>query len=117
MSAYFIYKIRKIEEPHLPIKDGFPVFVTIEDMGKQVIKEKFDAFLLRRKFIPAFELTEESLKKLVNENGVVSFIDTNGQTIHQVEANDSITSIAINAQGSELAVGRRDGSVMRFALP
>jgi WD40 repeat protein len=50
-------------------------------------------------------------------NGVVSFIDTNGQTIHQVEANDSITSIAINAQGSELAVGRRDGSVMRFALP
>ena len=34
---------------------------------KQVIKEKFDAFLLRRKFIPAFELTEESLKKLVKK--------------------------------------------------
>lgn len=50
-------------------------------------------------------------------NGVVSFIDTNGQTLHQVDANDGITSIAINNQGSEVAVGRRDGSVMRFAVP
>jgi len=50
-------------------------------------------------------------------NGVVSFIDTDGQTLHQVDANDGITSIAINNQGSELAVGRRDGSVMRFAVP
>jgi WD40 repeat protein len=50
-------------------------------------------------------------------NGVVSFIDTNGKTVHQVDANDGITSIAINNQGSELAVGRRDGSVMRFAVP
>lgn len=50
-------------------------------------------------------------------NGVVSFIDTNGQTVHQIDANDGITSIAINNQGSEVAVGRRDGSVMRFALP
>jgi phenylacetate-CoA ligase len=30
----------------------------------QVFKERFDAVLLRRKFIPAFELTEESLGKL-----------------------------------------------------
>lgn len=50
-------------------------------------------------------------------NGVVSFIDTNGQTIHQVDANDGVTSLAINNQGSEIAVGRRDGSVLRFALP
>ena len=40
MSDYFVYKIRKIEEPYLPIKDGFPVFVTLEDKEKQIIKEK-----------------------------------------------------------------------------
>ncbi len=50
-------------------------------------------------------------------NGVVYFIDANGRTVHQIEVNDGITSLAINNQGSELAVGRRDGSVMRFALP
>lgn len=33
----------------------------------QAFKEKFDAFLLRRKFIPAFELTEEALSGLVQE--------------------------------------------------
>lgn len=33
----------------------------------QAFKEKFDAFLLKRKFIPAFELTEEALGKLVQQ--------------------------------------------------
>jgi phenylacetate-CoA ligase len=33
----------------------------------QAFKERFDAFLLKRKFIPAFELTEESLAQLVNQ--------------------------------------------------
>jgi phenylacetate-CoA ligase len=32
----------------------------------QVIREKIDAKLLKRKFIPAFELSEESLKRLVD---------------------------------------------------
>jgi WD40 repeat protein len=50
-------------------------------------------------------------------NGLVSFIDSDGQTVHQVDANDGVTSIAVNNQGSEIAVGRRDGSIMRFALP
>lgn len=50
-------------------------------------------------------------------NGVISFIDTEGNTVHQLDANDGVTAIAVNNQGSELAVGRRDGSVMRFALP
>ncbi|MFZ9857876.1 MAG: hypothetical protein ACO3F2_06035 [Roseiflexaceae bacterium] len=50
-------------------------------------------------------------------NGMVSFIDSDGRTVHQVDANDGVTSIAVNNQGSEIAVGRRDGSVMRFALP
>jgi phenylacetate-CoA ligase len=33
----------------------------------QAFKERFDALILRRKFIPAFELTEKSLEKLVKE--------------------------------------------------
>lgn len=33
----------------------------------QAFKEKFDAFLLKRKFIPAFELTEEALSQLVQQ--------------------------------------------------
>lgn len=50
-------------------------------------------------------------------NGMVWFIDAKGEAIHQIDASDGITAIAINNQGSELAVGRRDGSVMRFAVP
>jgi phenylacetate-CoA ligase len=34
--------------------------------NSQFVKEKLDAALLRRKFIPAFELSENNLKKLVN---------------------------------------------------
>lgn len=33
----------------------------------QAFKERFDALLLRRKFIPAFELTEVALEKLIHE--------------------------------------------------
>jgi phenylacetate-CoA ligase len=33
----------------------------------QAFKERFDALLLRRKFIPAFELTEQALEKLIQE--------------------------------------------------
>jgi phenylacetate-CoA ligase len=33
----------------------------------QAFKERFDALLLRRKFIPAFELTENALEKLIQE--------------------------------------------------
>jgi phenylacetate-CoA ligase len=33
----------------------------------QVLKEKIDAFFLRRKFIPAFEMTQESVNKLIKK--------------------------------------------------
>lgn len=64
----------------------------------QVFKEKFDAILLRRRFIPAFEFDEGSMHRLVNEieNFRPSLIDGYAESLnflaHFIKHIGSITS-------------------------
>src|SRR5207253_2946229 len=55
----------------------------------------------------------------INPSGEVSIVDTRtGQTIGRIPATNHIaTALATSALGDELAVGRADGTVDRYALP
>ena len=50
----------------------------------QVVREKIDALFLRRKFIPAFEMTEESIKSLLEliERGSYKLIDGYAESLN-----------------------------------
>lgn len=60
----------------------------------QVVREKIDALFLRRKFIPAFEMTEESIKSLLDliEKGRYKLIDGYAESLNFIA---SLTDLQI----------------------
>jgi phenylacetate-CoA ligase len=58
----------------------------------QIIREKIDSIFMRRKFIPAFEITDESVKKLINtiNNFKPSLIDGYAESLNYIASLDSL---------------------------
>jgi phenylacetate-CoA ligase len=63
----------------------------------QVVREKIDAFFLRRKFIPAFEMTEHSIKSLIEliEKGNYKLVDGYAESLNFIA---SLANIQVKNQ-------------------
>jgi WD40 repeat protein len=71
------------------------------------------------KLAPATRSDRVHLVAGINPSGDVSIVDTRtAQTIGKIPASNHVaTALAISALGDELAVGRADGTMERYALP
>lgn len=68
-------------------------------------------------FVTVKALPKDNLVVTADFAGIVTCYDDTGKVLVTLDQNDGITAIGVNPNGSEIAIGKRDGSIVRYVLP
>lgn len=68
-------------------------------------------------FVAAVPIPGSSLLAAADYIGGFAIVDADGTIIASYAQSDGITTVAVNTAGTEVAIGLRDGSVVRYVVP
>jgi WD40 repeat protein len=68
-------------------------------------------------FVAAVPIPGSNLLAAADVLGGFAIVDANGTIIARYVQPDGITAVAVNTAGTEVAIGLRDGSVVRYVVP